>query len=236
MNHLLARLQQHGIYLSNPRLLELALTHRSFVNERGEHPYPNLASNERLEFLGDAVLNAASGVWLYQHYPTYSEHDLTNQRSALVRTSTLARFARELELGQAVRLSRGEQHHRLHERDTLLADTFEAVLGAIFLDQGFAAVQQFIAPFLQSEMARIAAGEIEPDYRTRLQEVVQGLHGIQPTYTMLAAEGPAHERIFTMEVLMGERSLGIGQGRTKQIAAQAAAKAALATLAAEGLA
>ncbi len=219
-----------GITLRDPRLLAQALTHRSYINEQPESLRRPDASNERLEFLGDAVLNTAVAHWLYQQFPQHSEGELTTLRAALVRTSTLARIARELDLGQHVRLSRDSRQQHLHERDSLLADVFEAVIGAIFLDQGLPAVQQFLEPLLHTELARIAVGDTEIDYRTRLQEITQAAHNIQPTYRLLNEVGPAHERTFTMEVLIGSEAVGVGTGRTKQAAAQAAARAALAKL------
>lgn len=225
-----ASLAALGITLRDPQLLEQALTHRSYISEQPESLRRTDNSNERLEFLGDAVLNTVAAHWLYAQFPQHSEGELTTLRAALVRTATLARIARELQLGQHVRLSRSERQHRLHERDSLLADTFEAVVGAIFLDQGFAAVQHFLEPLLRTELARVAAGDTEQDYRTRLQQMTQAASNTQPTYRLLEETGPAHERTFTMEVLIGSDSAGVGTGRTKQAAAQAAARAAIAKL------
>ncbi len=219
-------LHERGVTFSEPRLLENALIHRSYMHEHPELT-EGLSSNERLEFLGDAVLNFLTAAWLYERFPERGEGELTGLRAALVKTTTLARFARELHLGNYVRISRGEDTSEARNRPPLLADVFEAVLGAIYLDQGLAAVRVFVMPFLEHEVGLILAGQVEVDYRTRLQEKVQAEHGITPVYRTVSATGPDHQRQFTIEVLMEMELLGVGQGSSKQAAAQAAARAAL---------
>lgn len=215
-----------GITFRNPALLERALVHRSFLHEHPER-VPDQLSNERLEFLGDAVLNMLTATWLYQTFADHSEGQLTTLRAALVKTATLARFGRQLNLGRYLQVSRGEDSSAARERPSLLADSFEAVLGAIYLDQGIDAARHFLEPFLQQESERIESGHIESDYRTRLQEQVQARQGITPTYRTVRVSGPDHRRTYTIEVLVDNTQLGVGRGPNKQRAAQEAARVAL---------
>ncbi len=216
-----------GVPFNDERLLQRAFIHRSFLHEHPER-IPGMTANERLEFLGDAVLNFISAAWLYANYPAHSEGDLTALRAALVKTSTLAGFARSLGLGTYIQISRGEDTPTSRNRASLLADVFEAVLGAVYLDQGLDGARAFILPFLERQIAAMLSGKAEVDYRTRLQEQAQAHYNQTPAYRMRAMRGPAHEREFTLEVFVGERLLGVGSGPNKQAAAQAAAKAALA--------
>lgn len=220
-----------GIEFSDEYLLERAFVHRSFLHEHPERA-PTLTSNERLEFLGDAVLNFVTAAWLYEHFADRSEGELTTLRAALVKTATLARFARSMNLGRFVRISRGEDTPAARDRDPLLADVFEALLGAIFLDRGLEAARAFVLPFLEAESERIGSGQVDADSRTRLQEHIQALHGVTPVYQTVSMTGPDHCREFTVEVLLNEQCLGRGLGSSKQAAAQAAARDALASLAA----
>lgn len=218
-----------GVTFLDQRLLKSAFIHRSFLHEHPERT-EGLPSNERLEFLGDAVLNFLTAAWLYARFPGRSEGELTALRAALVKTSTLARFARDLNLGGFIRISRGEDSPTARNRPPLLADVFEAVLGAIYLDQGIDAARSFVLPFLEREIDRVLAGDVDIDYRTRLQEVVQARYGVTPTYTLVEVTGPDHCREFTIEVRIGDERLGLGSGRSKQLAAQHAARSALAEL------
>lgn len=220
-----------GVSFNDERLLQSAFVHRSFMHEHPER-VPGLTANERLEFLGDAVLNFITADWLYRRFPEHTEGELTTLRAALVKTGTLAGFARSLDLGAYVRISRGEDTPAARNRPPLLADLFEAILGAIYLDQGIEAARAFVTPFLARQLEAISTGAADIDYRTRLQEQVQARFNLTPSYRTLAINGPDHRREFTMEVLMGERSLGTGRGSSKQAAAQAAARAALAHLSA----
>lgn len=215
-----------GVAFNDERLLESAFVHRSFIHEHPER-IPGLTANERLEFLGDAVLNFITAAWLYDRFPTYSEGELTTLRASLVKTSTLAGFARSLNLGAYIRISRGEDTPTARNRPPLLADVFEAVLAAIYLDQGLAAARDFVVPFLDRQINAIFSGTAEIDYRTRLQEQAQSRFNLTPVYRTLEVRGPDHQREFTMEVLVGDLSLGTGNGPSKQAAAQAAARAAL---------
>lgn len=218
-----------GVTFNDERLLQSAFVHRSFMHEHPERA-PGLTANERLEFLGDAVLNFIAASWLYERYPTHTEGELTTLRAALVKTSTLAGFARSFDAGAYVRISRGEDTPTARNRAPLLADVFEAILGAIFLDQGLEAARIFVIPFLERQIDAIASGTAEIDYRTRLQEQAQSRYNLTPIYRTLEVRGPDHQREFTMEVLVGDRTLGTGVGPSKQAAAQAAARAALASI------
>jgi ribonuclease III len=215
-----------GITFHDIRLLQSAFIHRSFFHERPER-LDGLTSNERLEFLGDSVLNFLAADWLFRKYSARTEGELTALRSALVKTTTLARLATSLSLGDYIKISRGEDTPAARNRPPLLADVFEALLGAIFLDQGIDVARSFITPYLEQEMAAIEAGRAEVDYRTRLQERAQALFSQTPMYQVLDATGPDHRREFTIEVRIGEEPYGTGKGMSKQAAAQDAARAAL---------
>ena len=216
---------------SDPRLLQSALIHRSFLHEHPDQAI-DLTSNERLEFLGDAILNFVAAQQVFERFPDRGEGELTSMRSALVKTGTLAGFARDLNLGAYARLSKGEDSSGARERDALLADTFEAVVAAIFLDSGLETVRRFVGPLLDRQMAAIAAHGLVLDYKSRLQERVQADRNITPRYRTVSVTGPDHRREFTVEVLAGGTRLGLGQGASKQAAAQEAARVALEQLAA----
>jgi ribonuclease-3 len=215
-----------GITFTNQLLLQIALTHRSFRKESPEQA-TELPSNERLEFLGDAVLNCLTASWLYERFPEYSEGELSAMRSALVKMATLAGFARDLNLGKYARISREEESRAARNRDALLADLFEAVLGAIYLDQGMERVRAFIEPFLERETQRVLEMNAVFDYRTQLQRLLQANYSVTPVYRTINTTGPAHCRQFTVEVLKDTEQLGIGTGNSKQAAAQEAARKAL---------
>ncbi|PDW01983.1 ribonuclease III [Candidatus Viridilinea mediisalina] len=215
-----------GVAFDDGTLLESAFVHRSFKHE---HPQliPGLSSNERLEFLGDSILNFITAAWLYTRYPECSEGGLTALRSALVRTTTLATFARELDLGAYVRIAGGEDNAATRNRDALLADLFEAVVGAIYLDQGLETAQAFVMPFLERHIEQVRSSVGQSNYRTRLQEVAQARFGHTPQYNEIAKHGPPHQLEFTMEVLVGDTVWGQGKGPNKQAASAAAAHMAL---------
>ena len=211
-----------GVTFHDQRLLKSALLHRSFVNERPAET-DGLPSNERLEFLGDAVLNFISATLLYERFPAKSEGELTSLRTTLVKTTTLATFARELRLGDYVLLSMGDDSANARQRPALLADLFEAVFGAIYLDQGIDRARQFALPFLERALAQGTT----PDYKTMLQERIQALYSKTPHYRTIAVSGPDHRREYTVEALLQEQRLGVGTGPSKQAAAQQAAFHAL---------
>jgi ribonuclease III len=214
-----------GMVFSKRPLLVDALTHRSYVYE---HAAPSVVSNERLEFLGDAVLSIIASDLLYRAFPKASEGELTNLRASLVRASALATMARDLPLGPYLRLGRGEEVTGGRTRELLLARAMEALIGAIYLDAGLAATRSFLEPRLSSELARVRSKRQLKDDKSMLQEVAQAQLGITPTYRLVEQSGPSHERTFVVEVLLGERIAGRGEGASKRQAEQAAARTALA--------
>jgi ribonuclease-3 len=215
-----------GMKFTNGLLLSRALTHRSYLNE---HPEA-LEDNERLEFLGDAVLDFLVGAWLYNRFPEMREGELTRLRSALVRTEQLAEFAGQKGFGAALRLGRGESQAGGRARLALLCATFEAVVGALYLDSGFETVLGFVEPLLEPAAERIVSEDRDMDAKSRLQELVQAQGLPPPQYHTIAASGPEHSKTFEIEVLVNGQVYGKGQGSSKQVAAQQAAEAALQVL------
>jgi ribonuclease-3 len=207
----------------NLLLLSRALTHRSYLNEHSEA----LEDNERLEFLGDAVLDFTVGAWLYNQFPEMPEGDLTRMRSALVHTAQLAVFAREIDLGNAMRLGRGELQAGGSNRTGLLCDTFEAVIGALYLDQGIDGVMKFIEPMLSIASNDILVNHKDEDPKSKLQEWAQG-NGFQaPQYVTCNASGPDHLKLFEVNVIIDGQIHGNGIGQSKQAATKQAAISAL---------
>lgn len=217
-----------GHVFNNRELLQLALTHASYANESGEK-----GDYERLEFLGDAVLELIVSHMLVIRFPEEGEGQLSRLRASAVNRRTLAAIARRLGLGDHLRLSHGEQKTGGRNKDTLLADVFEAVIGAIYLDGGFGAASAFVERYFDLLFAGVNAELLFSDYKTRLQEVSQASLGRTPTYRTVAASGPDHEKVFEIEVLVGERVLGNGSGTSKKQAEQAAAKMAYEALQSE---
>ncbi len=207
------------------KLLMDALTHRSYAYEFAG---PGVISNERLEFLGDAALALVSAGLLYQIRPDGPEGELTQLRAALVRASTLATLARRMGLGPLLRLGRGEDGTGGRDRDLLIASAFEGVIGALYLDAGLDAVRAWLEPLLREEAERAVAQQRVKDAKSLLQELAQGRLGVTPRYQVISEEGPAHERLYTVQALLGDIVIGGGQGRNKREAEQAAATAALA--------
>ena len=211
----------------NQKLLTIALTHRSYLNEHKtvkEH-------NERLEFLGDAVLELVTSQYIFEKYPDKPEGEMTALRSALVRTTTLAEVAEKLKLGDQLRLSRGEAASGGRENRALLANTFEAVLGALYLDQDLTAVREFLTTWLFPELATIVTKELYRDYKSTLQEEVQAEGQPSPVYEVVSEVGPDHDKQFTIRVMVGTRELAAGSGKSKQAGQQEAARRALEKLA-----
>ncbi len=211
----------------NQDLLITALTHRSALNEKEQSGTTASESNERLEFLGDAVLELASTIFLYRERPSDAEGMLTTYRSALVRTETLAQLAKELGLDQRMYLSRGEEVGGGRDNPGLLADLLEAVVGALYLDQGFEIVQSFLEKVLFPKFTEILASKAYRDQKSVLQEVVQARSLPTPVYRVVKEEGPDHDKLFTVEVLIGKEVWGLGRGQSKQRAQQASARMAL---------
>jgi ribonuclease-3 len=215
-----------GLSFANLSLLTRALTHRSYINEN-----PNaLEDNERLEFLGDAVLDFVVGAWVYHHCPEMAEGDLTRMRSALVRNEQLAEFARRLELGQAMRMGRGETASGGRDRDGLLGSTFEALIGALYLDSGLSSVEDFMEPLLDSVRERVLMRSEIYDPKSRFQEWAQSEKLGTPKYVTVASSGPDHAKSFEVEVRIKEQVYGRGRGPSKQVAQQVAAQTALEAL------
>jgi ribonuclease III len=211
-----------GVHFQDHKLLKLALTHRSYIYET---PGVGQSSNERLEFLGDSILALISADFLYRAFPELTEGELTDVRAVLVRTETLANFAQEINLGKFLLMGKGEQNSGGGKR--VQASAFEAILGAIYLDQGLEAVQVFLLPRLEPLAHTIVTKRLFKDNKSLFQELAQAHEGITPSYRLVSQEGPSHNREFTVEVLLGERVAGQGQGRNKQTAEQEAARSAL---------
>ncbi len=221
----LVRLQEIlNVSFMDLSLLEQALVHRSYLNE---NPDSVLPSNERLEFLGDALLGFVVAQRLYVEYPHLSEGEMSRLRSAIVCRETLAHLASSLGLGEYLRLGRGEEASGGRKRESNLACAFEAVVGAILVDRGFAAARDFILRFLDAELETAVEETLAKDYKSRLQEIVQAREQKTPSYRIVETTGPEHEKKFTVEVLVGDLVMGRGTGRSKRVAEREAARVAL---------
>jgi len=218
-----------GYRFRRRELLERALTHRSFANERGES-----AHYERLEFLGDAVLGMATAEWLFRRHPELAEGDLSQLKSHLVSKPVLARHARRLGLGPVLRLGVGEERSGGRDKDSLLADSLEAVLGAVFIDGGVEPARGLIQALLQTSMDERGAEAARGDAKTRLQELAQARGWELPDYQLVDEAGPDHAKSFTVECRLADGTTARGTGRSKKIAEQRAAAAVLVALAAAG--
>ena len=213
-----------GVSFADDGLLEEALTHRSYLNEHREHAGNH---NERLEFLGDAVLELATTRSLYDRFPGKPEGELTSYRAALVNTVSLAESAQTLDIGEYLRLSKGEAKDTGRARQIILANTFEAIIGAIYLDQGYEAADAFIGRTIVPKLDDILERGAHQDAKSRFQERAQERRGITPTYRVLAEEGPDHDKRFTVGVYVGADEMARGEGPSKQEAEQSAAQAGL---------
>ena len=213
-----------GVSFKDLGLLAEALTHRSYLNEHREHAGGH---NERLEFLGDAVLELATTDFLFKKYPQKPEGELTAYRAALVNTVSLSESAQKLGLNDYLLLSKGEARDTGRARDVILADAFEAVIGAIYLDQGYEAAEKFIGANLYGKIDGVIAKRAWQDAKSRFQEAAQDKKGITPHYALLDEVGPDHARTFTVGVFIGDAEMARGEGHSKQEAEQAAAQAAL---------
>jgi ribonuclease-3 len=206
------------------RLLQRALTHRSYLNENREYEF---GDNERLEFLGDAVLDFVIGEYLFHRFPDQDEGALTSLRAALVRTESLAAFATQINLGAFILLGRGEEESGGRERPAVLCGAFEALIGALYLDQGLAKTSAFIMPIFERALETILADELHKDAKSVLQELSQAHLGCTPRYQTVDTFGPDHDKEFVLAVVINGVTYGRGKGRSKQIAAQAAAAEAM---------
>lgn len=222
--------QRLGVTFSDYSLLSRALTHRSYLNE---NPGAVLEDNERLEFLGDAVIDFIVAAYLYHHFPEVDEGELTSLRAALVRAETLARLAKEVGIGQHLRLGFGEEESGGRERVPLLCAAFEAVAGAMYLDHGLPEVQALVERLIAPVLREIREGQLQRDAKSDFQVWAQARFGITPVYRTVGSEGPDHAKTFTVQVTVAEHVWGEGRGRSKQVAAQAAAAAAIARAAEE---
>lgn len=216
--------------LPHPELLTRAMVHRSYLNEAGQH---GIESNERLEFLGDAVLGCVIATALFETYPDVHEGRLTELRAHVVKGETLAIVAERLGLGEFLLLGRGEEATGGRRRPVNLGRAFEAVVGAVYLNLGYGPTERLILKWLAQELAELGEGQLPLDPKSRLQQVAQTVFGTTPRYHTIAAEGPDHAKVFTIEVRVRDRSLGLGRGHSKQIAQTEAAQAALDTIARE---
>lgn len=213
-----------GLDFDNIETLITALTHRSYVNE---HKKSAREHNERLEFLGDAVLELAVTEYLYKNYDE-PEGILTSWRAALVRTESIGAAGEQVGYGPLIRMSKGEKNGTERARLQILANAFEAVIGAIYLEHGFEAARAFIEKYIIVKLEDILKEGSWRDPKSHLQEVSQRVDGQTPVYKVLHEEGPDHDKVFTLGVFVGESLMGEGSGPSKQVAQQEAAKAALA--------
>lgn len=209
---------------ATPDLLTEALTHRSYLNEHREYAG---AHNERLEFLGDAVLELAATDFLFKKFPAKPEGELTSYRAALVNTVSLAETSQALGVNDYLLLSKGESKDTGRARDVILADAFEAIIGAIYLDAGYASAEAFIQKNLCSKIDDVIAKRSYQDAKSRFQEVAQEKRGITPSYETLSEIGPDHDKRFTVGVYIGTAEIAKGEGKSKQEAEQSAAQAGL---------
>ncbi|OGG80678.1 ribonuclease III [Candidatus Kaiserbacteria bacterium RIFCSPLOWO2_01_FULL_54_13] len=216
--------QKIGYSFNNQRLLEQAFTHRSYLNENREL---NREHNERLEFLGDAVLELAVTEFLYAKYPDSPEGDLTAYRAALVNTQSICDAATKLGMNDYLLLSRGEARDTGRARQIILANAFEALIGAIYLDSGYERAQKFIESQLFYKTDDVVSKRLWQDAKSRLQEISQELHGITPKYELLDQSGPDHDKRFVVGAYIGQERVSTGEGRSKQEAEQDAAQKAL---------
>lgn len=217
-----------GITFNEPSLLEQAVVHSSYINEN-----PGLVSgnNERLEFLGDAILGFIVAEKLYQDSPDLSEGEMTKLRSALVRRDTLAHVARAVRLGDFLYMGKGEEASGGRSKTANLAGALEAVIAATFLDQGASTTRDLVLGLLGEELAKVVSQGTGVDYKSRLQELMQSRYQSPPAYRLVGEAGPDHDKRFTVEVMAGDTVLGRGNGRSKKLAETEAARSALERLA-----
>lgn len=215
-----------GIKFSDKNLLKNAFIHRSYLNEHKDFKGD---SNERLEFLGDSVLSIVVSRFLFEKLPKSSEGELTQMRAALVRTETLAKIGQKLDLGNYLFLSKGEEESRGRTNNSILANIFESLIGAIFLDQGLEQAQAFVEKHILANWQTLAKNAVS-DNKSKLQELLQRKFHKSPNYRVENSWGPDHDRRFEVGVYLEAKLLGKGQGRNKQIAAQNAARDALSRL------
>lgn len=220
-----------GYRFADATLLRTALTHRSYLNEAEN---PDTEDNERLEFLGDALLDFVAGEYLFSRMPTAREGELTALRSQLVCETALASFARDIDLGRHIRVGRGELASGGRDRPAILCNTFEALIGAMYLDGGLDAAAPFALRFFRREADRALDGRGLKDAKSQFQETAQRVWQITPQYRTIGESGPDHDKRFRVAVLVGEALWGVGEGRSKSLAARRAAQEAMARFQASG--
>jgi ribonuclease III len=198
---------------SDNQILEQALRHRSFLNE---HKQETLQSNERMEFLGDAILELWTSEYLYKNFPNFPEGKLTNLRSLIVCTQNLAKIAQKINLGQYIFLSTGEIKHQGRQNESILADTFESLIGAIYLDSDYSQIDKFLSTQLIPSIKTLSTQKIYKDPKSIFQEIAQSLRGITPHYKIIKETGPDHQKNFQVAVLIGDEQIATGTGPSKQ--------------------
>ncbi len=208
------------------KLFEQAFTHRSYLNEARQ----KIPSNERLEFLGDSILSFIVSSYLFNKYHDFDEGTLTNLRSLLVNAKILSKISKELNFGRLLRLSKGEEESKGRQNPTLLANSFEAFIGALFLDQGLEEVSNFLNKALLSKIEDLVEKGVLKDPKSMLQEIVQAKKQSSPVYRVIEESGPAHEKLFLVGAFIENKVVGKGSGKSKQIAEENAAKEALSKL------
>ncbi len=215
-----------GVSFKDIGLLKTACTHRSFLNENKS---AGLEHNERLEFLGDAVLELVITFFLYKKYPNKNEGELTSFRAALVNTVSLSRVAERLQINEYLLLSRGEEKDKGRARSIIMADTVEAIIGAVYIDQGYAAAANFVSQHLLEviDIDEIVSKKLWLDAKSRFQEKAQEVAGLTPMYKTMKETGPDHNKMFTLGVFLGDVQIATGTGPSKQEAEQKAAEKAL---------
>jgi ribonuclease-3 len=212
------------VEFENKKLLQRALTHKSFPNENKTLA---LKDNERLEFLGDSVLSLSVSTYIFKKFADFPEGELAKMRAVVVSAPILAEAAKKINLGDYLFLGKGEEMTGGRERDSILADAMEAIFGALYLDQGFIAAGEFVLSLLKEDIINVAEGNHIQDYKTMLQEVIQQDGNLRPEYEVIDEEGPDHNKTFIVAVKIEDNSLGSGQGSSKKEAEQEAAKFAL---------
>ncbi len=218
-------LEKHlGVHFKEPELLRQALTHRSYLNENRGATWGH---NERLEFLGDAVLELVITNFLYHKYPHYAEGEMTALRAALVRADTLSNVGVDMEIGEYLYLSKGESRDLGRARQYILANAVEAVIGAVYLDQGMEAARKIIERFVIPKIDDVVKEGLLVDAKSKFQTLAQEHHGITPTYKTLKESGPDHNKYFTVGVYLKDELVAEGEGDSKQVAEQNAARLGL---------
>jgi len=213
-----------GITFNEPSLLEQAVVHSSYINE---NPAFTLGHNERLEFLGDAILGYIAAEKLYQEFPDLTEGEMTKLRAALVRRDTLARMARGIRLGDFLLMGKGEEASGGRNKTPNLAGALEAVIAAVYLDRGVDIARELVLRLLDKEISKAISHGMSIDYKSRLQEIIQSRYQLAPVYRLVAEAGPDHDKTFTVEVMVGDSILGKGTGKSKKLAEKEAARLAL---------